>query len=129
MKGSKVFRVAREKGSLEVGRRAINYGLTAMGNSMLRAADRFQPDHTMALSQEDRRLLASNSGLRGLHSGKRCFVLGNGPSLCVEDLSPLACEITFVMNRFFDNPIVEEWQPTYYCLSDPAFFDGAEQSS
>src|SRR5207244_3826243 len=56
---------------------------------------------------------------------KRCFVLGNGPSLQRENLSPLAGEITFVMNSFFDNPILHEWQPTYHCLSDPAYFDGS----
>jgi hypothetical protein len=33
------------------------------------------------------------------------------------------------MNGFFDNPIIEKWRPTYHCLSDPAYFNGAEPTS
>ena len=37
--------------------------------------------------------------LRGRYRGRRCFVLGNGPSLNGMDLRPLASEITFSLNR------------------------------
>jgi hypothetical protein len=37
--------------------------------------------------------------LRNRHRGQRCFILGNGPSLKGMDLSPLATEITFTLNR------------------------------
>jgi hypothetical protein len=124
--GSKLVRIAREKGPWEIGRRALHNGLSRAGTLLLRCADRFTPDHTMALSPEDKRLLESNREICGLHSGKRCFVLGNGPSIKLEDLLPLADEITFVMNRFYENPIIEKLQPTYYCLSDSAFFDGSD---
>src|SRR6185503_568921 len=40
----------------------------------------------------------------------------------------LANEITFVMNAFWKHPIVEQWQPTYYLLSDPIFFDKSSQA-
>lgn len=36
-----------------------------------------------------------------LHHGKRCFIMGNGPSLRNTDLSKLKNEITFGMNRIF----------------------------
>lgn len=36
-----------------------------------------------------------------IHKGKRCFILGNGPSLRNTDLSRLRNEITFGMNRIY----------------------------
>ena len=75
-------------------------------------------------------LLKRNEQFRGRHRGRRCFVIGNGPSLKSQDLTPLADEITFVTNYFHLHPIVgESWQPTYYCLTDPALFDGREPLS
>lgn len=38
----------------------------------------------------------------------------------------MASEITFVMNAFWKHPVIDEWQPTYYVLSDPIFFDRSE---
>lgn len=38
---------------------------------------------------------------QNLHKGKRCFILGNGPSLKQTDLSKLTNEITFGMNRIY----------------------------
>lgn len=39
--------------------------------------------------------------LHDIHRGKRCFVIGNGPSLKDMDLSPLENEYTFGMNRVY----------------------------
>ena len=36
-----------------------------------------------------------------IHNGKRCFILGNGPSLKQTDLSKLKNEFTFGMNRIY----------------------------
>ena len=36
-----------------------------------------------------------------LHQGKRCFIIGNGPSLRKMDLQPLRNEITFGLNRIY----------------------------
>ena len=75
-------------------------------------------------------LLQRNEVFRAKHRGRRCFVIGNGPSLKHQDLAPLSAEITFVTNFFHRHHIIDEsWQPTYYCLSDPAFFDGREPLS
>lgn len=38
---------------------------------------------------------------RNLHRGQRAFIIGNGPSLQVTDLSKLQREITFGMNRIY----------------------------
>lgn len=72
-------------------------------------------------------LLKRNEIFRNRHKGQRCFVIGNGPSLNGQDLAPLANEITFVSNYFHHHPIISEsWQPKYYCLTDPSYFDGRE---
>ena len=44
------------------------------------------------------RYLAS---LKNVHKGKRCFIIGNGPSLKQTDLTRLKGEFTFGMNRFY----------------------------
>jgi hypothetical protein len=68
-------------------------------------------------------LIKRNEVFRDRHRGQRCFVIGNGPSLREQDLSPLANEITLVTNAFYLHPIVgEHWQPAYYFLGDPAYF-------
>jgi len=49
-------------------------------------------------------LRASRQALHALqdsHSGERCFILGNGPSLRKTDLSPLRNEFTFGLNRIY----------------------------
>lgn len=80
-----------------------------------------------AIVREYGELLKRNEVFRNRHQGRRCFVIGNGPSLKEQDLSPLAGEITFVVNYFHLHPIISDtWQPSYYCLSDPAYFDGRE---
>lgn len=71
-------------------------------------------------------LLERNKFFQDRHKGERCFVIGNGPSLKLQDISPLAHELTFVMNSFYKHPVIEEWHPTYHFLADPAYFDGTE---
>lgn len=63
----------------------------------------------VALSQElewrfspySRRSRKELNALRGAHSGQRCFIIGNGPSLNKMDLTLLADEVTFGLNRFY----------------------------
>jgi hypothetical protein len=38
---------------------------------------------------------------KDLHRGQRCFIIGNGPSLRNMDLTPLASEFTFGLNRIY----------------------------
>lgn len=41
------------------------------------------------------------NALRNSHTGERCFIIGNGPSLKNTDLSKLRGEFTIGMNRFY----------------------------
>jgi len=59
------------------------------------------------------------------HKGDRCFVVGNAPSLDRLDLSKLAGEITFGVNRIWMHPTLK---PTYYCAEAAALFkDNADK--
>ncbi|MGH2621646.1 MAG: 6-hydroxymethylpterin diphosphokinase MptE-like protein, partial [Anaerolineales bacterium] len=48
--------------------------------------------------RRSRRRLAQ---IQNSHSGGRCFILGNGPSLAGMDLTPLKSELTFGLNRAY----------------------------
>lgn len=62
--------------------------------------------------------------LSGAHRGKRCFIIGNGPSLEKMDLSPLVNEETFVTNWFANHPDIESIQPSFYCICSHELFGG-----
>jgi len=79
----------------------------------------FYFDYKYPLSVEERRIIARNSVFKDKYTGKRCFVIGNGPSLKNVDLSLLKGEVTIVMNYFHENSILGTWQPTVYCAADP----------
>jgi len=54
-----------------------------------------------------------------LHPGQRCFIIGNGPSISKMDLSPLAGEVTFGMNRIYLAFQNLRFVPTYYvCVNE-----------
>lgn len=61
-----------------------------------------------------RRLMA----LKNCHRGRRCFVIGNGPSLNVADLERLKHEITFAANKIYLAFDQTDWRPTYYAVED-----------
>ena len=52
---------------------------------------------------------------KNLHKGKRCFILGNGPSLADVDLSQLEDEFTFGSNRIY----LSGFTPTFYACVNP----------
>jgi hypothetical protein len=50
--------------------------------------------------------------------GKRCFIIGNGPSLKIEDLAKLKSEYTFGANRIYNLFSKTNWRPTFYLSVD-----------
>lgn len=55
---------------------------------------------------------------KNIHSGQRCFVMGNGPSLGKMDLSMLQNEIVFGCNNIFLLFDRIGWRPQYYTCVD-----------
>jgi hypothetical protein len=58
--------------------------------------------------------------LKGKHRGERCFIIGNGPSLRVQDLEALkdAGFISFASNRIYGVYANTDWRPDYYGIID-----------
>ena len=54
---------------------------------------------------------------------KRCFIIGNGPSLKIEDLEKLCDDVTFASNLIYTIYDSTDWRPNYYVTGDPIFCD------
>lgn len=52
------------------------------------------------------------------YAGKRCFIVGNGPSLSVEDLEKIKGEVSFGTHRIYHIFDKTQWRPNYYCAQD-----------
>lgn len=63
--------------------------------------------------------------LKDTHSGERCFIVANGPSLTSDDLYSLQKnkEYTFGMNRIFKFFNETEWRPDCYVCEDINIFN------
>lgn len=48
---------------------------------------------------------------------RRCFIIGNGPSILQQDLTKLKDEIVFVTNAFVRHQQYNKINPTYYCVT------------
>ncbi|MBY0145905.1 6-hydroxymethylpterin diphosphokinase MptE-like protein [Neobacillus niacini] len=65
--------------------------------------------------------------LKDSHIGDSCFIIGNGPSLTVEDLNRIKSQVSFSSNRI--NLLLDktDWKPYYYSFTDSLiaskFFD------
>ena len=55
---------------------------------------------------------------KNLYCGKRCFIIGNGPSLNADDLEKLKNEITFGSHGIYYIFKNTDWRPTFYCAQD-----------
>lgn len=73
---------------------------------------------TLKLSETFKR----NERFKNIHMGKRCFIIGNGPSVCSQNLFRLHDEITFTVNQIARNPQFKEINTNYHLWADPAFF-------
>ena len=68
--------------------------------------------------RQNKVLLSRIMELKGSHKGERCFIIGTGPSLTVEDLNLLKNETTFATNRIYEVFDKTDWRPTYYVNQD-----------
>lgn len=59
---------------------------------------------------------------KNIHQGKRCFIVGTGPSLLMKDLDKLSerNEYCISVNGIFKGFARTKWRPDYYIISDPA---------
>ena len=61
--------------------------------------------------------------------GKRCFFIGNGPSLRAEDLNVLAAhgEVCFAFNRIYNIFDKTPWRPDFYISQDEKMLQGCAE--
>lgn len=71
-----------------------------------------------------KKALKQNIDLKGIHTGKKAFIILNGPSLNEQDIRPLKGEILFFVNRAFKHPDYAYLQPTYHVFVDPKLATG-----
>ena len=55
---------------------------------------------------------------RNIYKGKRCFIIGNGPSLTADDLELLKDEICFASNKIYKIYDKTSWRAKFYCVQD-----------
>lgn len=68
--------------------------------------------------EEFQQIVENLRRFKDIHKGQRCFIIGTGPSLTVEDLEKLKGEICFGSNRIFEIYPKTDWRPTYYMNQD-----------
>jgi hypothetical protein len=56
--------------------------------------------------------------IKGIHTGRRGFVIGNGPSLRIGDLDLLNEDVTIASNKIYLAFDHVKWRPTYYTVAD-----------
>lgn len=66
---------------------------------------------------------------KDIHKGKRCFIIGNGPSLSYDDLDTLYKhnEICFGVNRIYRAFAHTLWRPDYYVVVDAMVIRNSRQ--
>lgn len=55
---------------------------------------------------------------KGKHKGERCFIVGTGPSLRMDDLEKIKGEYSFSVNSIVLSFPDTSWRPTYYAIQD-----------
>ena len=66
--------------------------------------------------------MSRNKMFMNAYNGKRCFVLGNGPSLKHYDLTKLSEEYVFTVNNMMTTDYFKVVKPNFHLFFDPKFF-------
>lgn len=91
-----------------------NYIESIYLNSIFKTRLFFASNFNLYLHSNEKRLL----DLKNKYVGKRAFILGNGPSLKINDLDMLQNEITFAANKIYLAYNETKWRPTFYSIED-----------
>lgn len=81
----------------------------------------WQCDDGLYMSDVQREI-ERNSELKNIHAGKRCFIIGNGPSVNKQDLSLLGDEIVFTVNSASRLPQYSKLRSNYHLYMDNKLF-------
>ena len=73
-------------------------------------------------SIRDRKILSKNLELKNKYAGRRCFIVGGGPSIANIDLAKLSREYTFVVNDFEKNMQHRSLTPKFHVILESNYF-------
>jgi len=74
-------------------------------------------------------ILQRNLKLKNIYYGKRCFLIGNGPSLLIEDINKLSSEISMGCNGIYQLFEKSEWRPSCFFAEDSIFLNNHVQTN
>lgn len=78
-------------------------------------------EHRLAYRKKDK-ILNLNEEIRGKYLHKKCYILGNSPSLNNLDLTKLENEFVFCVNTFFVHKQFDIIKPDFYVFADPDLY-------
>jgi len=68
------------------------------------------------------KIVNNKNNYESKYCGKRCFILGNGPSLKDYDLSLLKNQYVFSVNHFMKSMLFDVVRPNFHVMIDPTLF-------
>lgn len=71
--------------------------------------------------------LNNNKPLVNSYKGKRCFIIGNGPSLRNQDLLYLKNEVKIMVNQFYRSKDLLDLKPQFWMLADPLYWEQIDE--
>lgn len=74
------------------------------------------------LDEKGKKLLEKNSQYKGKYKGKRCFVIGNGPSVNQLDFNMMRDEVTITVNEMFRHYDFLKLKSNFHFIADPYYF-------
>lgn len=89
-----------------------------VGTRLRRAGQRLQFTAWSSATGEGRQNAEKLQALESAHRGRRCFIMGNGPSLLKCDLNRLAPEVTIVSNAHYLIWDQLDYVPTFLTVED-----------
>jgi hypothetical protein len=67
------------------------------------------------------------ASIKNKYAGRRGFVIGNGPSLKLEDLEKIKDEITIAANKVYLAFDKVSWRPSFLTIADPLVWDKVQK--
>ena len=83
----------------------------------------------LILNRKIRDELKRNAVFLNMYRGRRCFVVGNGPSLNTEDLSLLEPETVFTVNQISRHKDFKKLKTNFHIWADPDFYTFNKKNS
>jgi len=72
---------------------------------------------------KNRKLVKLNKAFYNKYAGKRCFIVGNGPSVNKQDLSYLENEYVFTVNQMMRDERFPMLKSDFHVIADPLYFN------